>query len=148
MKKLLPTLTMLFSFALLTGCMTKPQGPVSLPTAFEDMWYRPTLTRPGIKVMVDTGRVSVNESEVLFSGGETADQIDIEDILELSYRSVGTDVINQWVIVKYREGSGQAHALFTGGAMLGWGGSGDSARLFEAISIALNKKGMSSVIMH
>ena len=135
--------------SLLSGCATVPTAPdtqISLPVSFEKVWYRPTLAKPGIHVMTDTGTVTVRTNGVAFVGKKGTTEISYENIQHLAFGKVGSDFMNNWVTVKYREGVRDSYALFSGGKALGWGGVGGSARIFQCVRFALEQKGLTSVV--
>jgi len=139
----------LTSLILLAGCATIPPTPdtqISLPASFEKVWYRPTIGKPGIQVMTDTGTVTVRTNGVAFIGKKGTTEISYEDIQHVAFGKVGSDFINKWVTVIYREDNSDSYALFTGGSALGWGGGGVAARIFQSMRFALDQKGLGSVV--
>ena len=136
-------------YILLSGCVTPPplsDSPISLPMAFEKVWYRPTLEMSGFFVMADTGTVTVRADGIAFAGKSESREINYEKIQKVSFGKVGSDFINNWVTIKYRDGEADSYALFSGGKVFGFGGSGDAARIFQTIKLALGQKGLDSVI--
>ena len=134
---------------LLPGCTTIPptlDTQISLPVSFDTVWYRPTLARPGLVVMTDTGTLTVRANGVAFIGKKGSTDINYEKIQNLSFGKVGSDFINNWVKVKYLNGEMDSYALFSGGKSLGWGGSGVAAQIFQSIRFALDEKGLGSVV--
>ena len=152
--KLAGTALLSIACTLLAGCATippTPDSPISLPVSFTEVYYRPTLAKPGFLVMTDTGTVTVRTNGVAFTGKKsTTEEITYEKIQHLSFGKVGSDFINNWVTVKYRDGERDSYALFSGGKnvgpLLGWGGVGVAARIFQSIRFALDQKGLGSVV--
>ncbi len=135
--------------ALLSGCATAPptlDAPVSLPAHFEEIWYRPSLEKPGFFVATDTGAVTVATNSVTFIGEKGSTNINYEKIQSLSFGKVQGDVFNDWVTVKFRDGDIDLYALLASGKGLGWGGGGVAARIFQTIKFALDQKGLGSVV--
>ena len=134
---------------LLSGCVTPPplsDSPISLPTTFNEVWYRPTLETSGFFVMTDTGTVTVRTNGIAFVGKKELREISYEKIQRISFGRVRSDFINNWVTIKYRDGEADSYALFSGGKVFGLGGGGDAARIFQTIRFALNQKGLDSVV--
>ena len=141
--------TCLLGYLCILGCATippRPQTPITLPISFEKIWFRPTIAKPGIQVMTDTGTVVVSTNGVTFTGEKGSVDIDYTTMQEVSFGKVGSDFINSWVTIKYHRGSVESYALFCGGKALGWGGSGDAAEIFQALESALQEKGLSSIV--
>ena len=123
-----------------------PDSDISLPFTFEKVWYRPTLARKGIKVMKDKGTLTVRTDGITFVGKKGSTEITYEDILNISFGRVGSDLFNKWVQIKFRDGDSDAYALYSGGKNLGWGGVGAASRIFQSIRVALDQKGLGSVV--
>lgn len=135
--------------SLIVGCATTPptpETPIALPVSFPDVWFRPTLDKPGFQVMTDTGTVVVGTNGVSFSGKSGAVEVDYKSMREVSFGKVGSDLINSWVTIKYLQGNAESYALFSGGKVLGWGGFGVASDIFQAIDSALHQRGMSSIV--
>ena len=140
---------LLLACSLIAGCATAPatpQTPIALPVSFSDVWYRPTLGRPGLQVMTDTGTVVVGTKGVAFSGTTGSVDIDYATMREVSFGNVGSDLINSWVTIRYQQGNAESYALFSGGKALGWGSFGVASKIFQAIDSALHERGMSSIV--
>lgn len=132
--------------ALLSGCATITPTPISLPVSFEQVWYRPTLAKPGFLVMTDTGTVTVSTNGVAFIGKKGTTEINYENIQHLAFGKVGYDFINSWVTVKYRDSDRDSYALFRGGRNFGRGGGGEAYHIFLSIKFGLDQKGLGSVV--
>jgi hypothetical protein len=65
---------------------------------------------------------------------------------KVSFGKVGSDFINNWVTIKYRDGQTESYVLLTGGAAFGWGGKGVADRIYQSIKRALDQKGLASVV--
>jgi hypothetical protein len=151
LNKALVVVPVLFmAHALLPGCTTTAPSAdasqITLPASFQEVWYRPTLDRPGVAVMTDTGTVTVGAESVDFRGSTDAKRISYTDMQKVSFGKVGSDFINNWVTIKYRDGQNESYVLLTGGAAFGWGGRGVADRMFQSIRRALDQKGLASVI--
>lgn len=147
--KLIRLILLYMACILLSGCATPPplaDSPISLPMTFEKIWYRPTLEMSGFFVMTDTGTVTVKTNGIAFAGKTESREISYEKIQKISFGGVGSDFINNWVTIKYRDGEADLYALFSGGKVFGFGGGGDAARIFQTIRLALSQKGLDSVV--
>ena len=139
----------LLGCSIIIGCASAPptpQTPVKLPVSFQDVWFRPTLSRPGIQVMADTGTVVVGTDGVSFTGKKGSVEINYKTMRTVSFGNVGSDFINSWVKIKYQRGNVESYALFSGGKALGWGGIGVANQIFEALDSALQQRGLSSIV--
>jgi len=134
---------------IILGCATippTPQTPITLPVSFQEVWFRPTLGRPGIQVMTDTGTVVVGTNGVSFAGKEGSVDINYTTMQMVSFGKVGSDFFNIWVTIKYQRGNVESYALFSGGKAIGWGGFGVASRIFHVLDSALQQKGLSSIV--
>lgn len=134
---------------LLLGCKTtQPTSALktTLPASFEKVWYRATVEKPGFFVMTDTGTVIIDADAIDFRGKTEAMHIAYSNVLRVTYGKVGSDFINNWVIIKYSAKETESYMLLSGGKALGWGGVGVGKQIFESISLALDQKGLASVI--
>jgi hypothetical protein len=139
---------------LLSGCATTPTTTdtdisavnISLPLSFEKVWYRPTLERPGFFVMADTGTLAVRVDGIDFRGDKDTKYVAYENMQRVSFGKVGSDFINNWVNIQYRDGQTESYILFSGGKSIGWEGIGTAAQMFHTITIAIEKKGLDSIV--
>lgn len=139
----------LLGCSIILGCASTPstpQTPITLPVSFQEVWFRPTLDRPGIQVMSDTGTVEVGTSGVSFAGKKGSVDIKYTTMQMVSFGKVGSDFINNWVTIKYQRENVESYALFSGGKALGWGGIGVATQIFEALDSALHERGLSSIV--
>ena len=122
------------------GCATTPapiQGDVSLPQTFEQVWFRPTIARAGLAVMSDTGTLTVQTRSLEFVGKKGRVSIDVSDIHGVDFRKIGSDFINNWIVVEYGEEGSPSYAVFSSGKGLGW--SGGSNKIFSTIQFVTEK---------
>ena len=122
------------------GCATTPapiQGDVSLPQTFEQVWFRPTIARAGLAVMSDTGTLTVQNRSLEFVGKKDHVSIDVSDIHGVDFRKIGSDFINNWIVVEYGEEGSPSYAVFSSGKGLGW--SGGSNKIFSTIQFVTEK---------
>jgi hypothetical protein len=139
---------------LLSGCATTPTATdadistvnISLPLSFEKVWYRPTLERPGFFVMADTGTLTVGVDGIDFRGDKDTKYVSYENMQRVSFGKVGSDFMNNWVNIQYRNGQAESYILFSGGKSLGWEGIGTADKMFYSITFALEKKGLNSIV--
>jgi hypothetical protein len=139
----------LLGCSIILGCATippAPETPITLPVSFQKVWFRPTLAKPGIQVMTDTGTVVVGTNGVSFTGKKGSIDIDYTTMQEVSFGKVGLDFINKWVTIKYQHENVESYALFCGGKALGWGGFKVAAQIFQTLDSALQQKGLSSIV--
>lgn len=148
MKIVIKTLCLL-GFSLVMACATippTPETPITLPVTFHDVWFRPTIDRPFFLVMTDTGTVVVSKNSVTFSGENGSIDIPYTTMQEVSFKKVGTDFINNWVMIKYHQNNLEKYSLFSGGKALGWGGAGVAAQIFQTLDSTLQQRGLASII--
>ena len=136
---LLASMILFVSFCIL-GCASAPppiKGDLSLPQVFEEVWYRSTLSRPGFTVMSDTGILTVHSDSLKFAGGKETVSIPLSDIQKLTFEKLGSDFVNNWVIVEYGEKESPSYAVMSAGKSMGWAGGSD--KIYSSIEYVIRK---------
>jgi hypothetical protein len=93
--------------------------------------------------MSDTGTLTVATNSIEFSGGKERKLIALAEIHRLSFKKVGSDFINNWVVVEYGARESPSYAVLSAGKALGWGGGSD--KIFSTIEYIIKKNGLTSV---
>jgi len=93
--------------------------------------------------MSDTGTLTVNDKALEFVGGKEKKVIPLSEIQSISFKKLGSDFVNNWVVVEYGPKGSPSYAVMSSGAALGWGGGSD--RIFSSIESAIKKNGLTSV---
>lgn len=148
-KVLVQAVVLTFTTILLWGCASTPpvaDSQISLPVSFEQVWYRATLERPGLLVMTDTGTVTVGHSGLDFRSESQTQHVRYEDMQKVSFGKVGTDFLNNWVIITYRIGEADSYALLSGGKAEGWGSIGVADQIFQMVRVAVERNGRGSIV--
>jgi len=138
--------TILFVMVLVCGCVTTPvpiEGDISIPQTFENVWYRPSLDKPGLAAMSDTGTFTVNNNSVEFAGEKERRLITLSKIRSISFKKLGSDLINNWVVIEYGAKESPSYAVMSAGKALGW--AGGSAKIFSTIEYVIKKNNLTSV---
>jgi hypothetical protein len=140
----------LFAMMLVAGCTTTPisidpsvEGAVLLPQRYDSVWYRSTLDKPGMAVMSDTGTLTVGNSSIEFAGGKERKLIALAEVHRLSFKKLGSDLINNWIVIEYGARESPTYAVLSTGSALGW--SGGSDRIFSTIEYVIKKNRLASV---
>jgi hypothetical protein len=145
-KRYLQPGAILVALLLAGGCATTPaptDGAVSIPQVYESVWYRDSLDRPGLGVMSDTGTLTVNSSSIEFVGGKEKKLIALPDIQSVSLKKLGSDFINNWIVIEYGAQDSPSYAVLSSGKALGWGGGTD--QIFSTIDYVIKKNGLTTV---
>lgn len=135
-----------FLMVLVCVCATTPvhsEEDIAIPKTFENVWYRPSLDRPGLSVMSDTGALTVSNNSVGFAGKKEKVLIALSEINSISFKKLGTDFINDWVIIEFGGKQSPSYAVMSAGKELGWGGGSD--KIFSAIEYVIKKNNLTSV---
>lgn len=147
MKKYYLRLTLVFLALVFVGCSAKAptpiKGEVSIPKTFNSVWYRPTLDKPGFLVMTDTGTLTVKNNFIKFVGENETKMIAFSDIISISFEKLGSDFINEWVVIKYGKETSPLYAVMSAGENIGW--SGGSGKIFSIIEYVIKKNNFTSV---
>lgn len=131
---------------LIGGCSTTPiqiNENTTIPQSFENVWYRSTLEKPGFFVMSDTGTLTVNNNSIKFVGDDENLIIKYTDIHSVSFKKLGSDYINNWIVINYNKSSVPAYAVMSSGSYMGWGGGSES--IFSMIEFSLKKNNITTI---
>ncbi len=132
---------------ILAGCVTTPPTPITepieTPVVIDRVWFRPTIDKPGFFVMTDTGVLAINNDSLTFRGDEENLKIHFNEIIYVSYGKLGSDFINNWIIIQYREETSLKFALFSAGKALGW--AGGSGRIYSTIKYIVEDKKITTI---
>jgi len=144
-RRCLQAVAILLSALFAGGCATAPttDGAVALPQVYGSVWYRASLDRPGLVVMSDTGTLTVNDKSIEFLGGKEKKLIPLAEVHSVSLQKLGSDFINNWIVIEYGTKGSPSYAVMSSGTALGWGGGTD--RIFSTIEYAIKKNGFTSV---
>jgi len=141
MKKYYLQLMLIILALVFGGCSTKTPtsiaGKISLPVTFKSVWYRPTLDKSGYFVMTDTGTLSVEDNFIKFEGEKEVIIIPFSEIISVSFKKLGSDFINKWVVIKYGKQTPPKYAVMSDGRYMGW--AGGSSKIFSTIKYATKK---------
>ena len=135
-----------FVVILIFGCATTPisiKGDIPMPQTFEKVWYRSTIARPGIVVRSDTGTLIVNSNSLEFEGKKERISIVLSEIHRISFKKIGSDVINNWVVIEYGAKESPSYAVMSAGKALGWAAGSD--KIFSTIEYIIKKNNLTSV---
>jgi len=119
------------------------EGDISIPQIFENVWYRPSLDRPGLVVMSDIGILTVNKNSMEFAGGKERRLIPLSEIRSISFEKLGSDFINNWVVVEYGAKASPSYAVMSAGKALGWAGGTD--KIFSTIEYVIKTNNFTAV---
>jgi len=131
--------------ALVCGCAATPipiEGEVPIPQTIENVWYRPSLDKPGLAVMSDTGTLTVNNNSMEFAGGKERRRIALAEIHRISFKKLGSDLINNWVVIEYGAKESPSYAVMSAGKALGWAAGSD--KIFATIEYVIKKNNFTS----
>ena len=142
------SITQSLMFIFIIGCATTPapiQESIQLPKTFEEVWYRPTIARPGILVMSDTGNFIVNDDTLEFQGEKYKIKIPFPSIKRISFGKIGTDFMNDWITIEYVE-KDTLYAVISAGKSLGWAGGTD--KIYSSIQYVIRKNNLNFIKMN
>ena len=99
---------------------------------FQSVWHRSG--KKGLFELLafkDSGTLVVRDNRMEFTG---KDQFIIDKVLKVSYEKQGTDFVNNWVRIDYKDGPEEKTAFFADGGWLGWRGVfGGTRRVYDAV---------------
>ena len=131
---------------LVMGCATTPipiNENTPIPQDFNNVLYRSTLEKPGFFVMTDTGTLTINNDSLVFVGDKENLLIKFTDMNSISFGKLGSDFINNWIVVDYGDHNPPSYAVMTAGSYMGWGGGSDN--IFSMIEHVINKNNFTAV---
>jgi hypothetical protein len=78
-----------------------------------------------------------------FAGGKERRLITLSEVHSISFKKLGSDFINNWVVIKYGAKESPSYAVMSAGKALGW--AGGSSAIFSTIEYAIKKNNLTSV---
>lgn len=78
-----------------------------------------------------------------FTGENEVKEISFSDIISISFEKLGSDFINEWVVIKYGKETNPLYAVMSAGENVGW--SGGSGKIFSIIEYVIKKNNFRSV---
>jgi len=142
---LIASMIIVFMF-LVVGCATTPtpiQGSIQIPQTFDNVWYRPTIAKPGFFVMSDTGNFIVDNDFLEFQGEKDKIEIKFPEIRSISFGKIGTDFINNWITIEYGDEKAPLYAVISAGKALGWAGGTDT--IFSTIQYVIKNNNLTFI---
>ena len=127
------------------GCanLSTIEGDIPMPQTFEKVWYRSTIAKPGILAMSDTGTLIVNSNSLEFEGEKERISIVLSEIHRISFEKIGSDFINNWIVIVYGAKESPSYAVMSAGKALGWAAGSD--KIFSTIEYIIKKNNLTSV---
>ncbi len=117
------------------------KADISLPRAFDKVFYRPTIDYEGMWVHTDLVTLTVNDNSLEFAGKKENLSILLTEIQKLSVGYIGEDGLNKWVVIEYGATDTPSYAVmaprrgFTGGAAV-------SDEIFSTITYVIKKNNL------
>ena len=107
---------------------------------FRGIWYRSKPSKEQtLKDAFDRerGKLVITDQEVIFKTEEM--NLQISNILNVSFGLQGTDPVNSWVKISYLEGEEKKVAFFADGKLFGYSGFfGGTWRIFKSLGHLVN----------
>ena len=107
---------------------------VTLPTTFEDVWYRPATNTDFAIPFTHSGTLTVSTDRLVFAFDGGALSVPVGAITAVSWRAMVGDRQNEWAAVTYLEGGAEQQVGFT--AADGYRYKTSNKRLYSAIVLA------------
>ena len=103
-----------------------------LPAIFKPTWYRRVDKGFGMRAYENSGDLTVNADELLFTDGKKTVRIPYNQILSVRWEPLPNDIANHWVVVRFKNEEGKDDGIaFRDGGRIGL--RGDTGPIYQTL---------------